>query len=140
MHQNSWLTLSKMATVVVERSNSFNSNIDWIVHGIGGSRPHASLFVSFVSFSAALIAWTERPRSFRICMYVYRIVVNGLRVNRFVFAHAREASINIPTDTDTYITDRPLTHTHTHTNTQTQHTTDLVIQQYATLQRTDENR
>ena len=116
--------------MVVERSNSFISNIDWIVHGFGGSRPHAYLFVSFVSFSATFIAWTERPRSFRIRMCVYRIIVNGLRVNRLVFAHAREASINI------------YRHTHRHTHYRSAYT--LQIHRHyrsghtaiATLQRT----
>ena len=56
--------------MVAERSYSYNSYIDKIVHGIVGSRPHASLFVSFVSFSATLIAWTERLRSFVSNLYV----------------------------------------------------------------------
>ncbi len=38
------------ATVVVERSNSFNSNIDWIVHGsIEGSRPHVGFVFGYVN-------------------------------------------------------------------------------------------
>ena len=49
---------------MVERSNSSNSGIDWIVHSIKGSRPHGgNQFVfRFDSFSATLIAWTERLR------------------------------------------------------------------------------
>ncbi len=111
--------------MVVERSNSFNSNIDWIVHGIEGSSPHAA-FVFDRRFVFGHVYSVDREASFRFdcaCAWEVRIVVNGLRVNRLVFAHAREASINIPTDTDIH-TDRPLTHTHTHTNIQTLHSTD----------------
>ncbi len=56
-------TMSLKAAVVVERSNSSNSGIDWIVHGIEGSSPHVSIRFSIVSFSATFIAWTERLRS-----------------------------------------------------------------------------
>ncbi len=127
---------------MVERSNSFNSNIDWIVHGIDGSRPHTGIlfrFVvrSFASFSATLIAWTERLRSFVrfefVCMYAYRIVVNGLHINRFVFGLiTREASINISTD-NRHIHYRSAFNTHTHTHTQTHRHNTLQIWSFSNM-------
>ncbi len=70
-------TMNIQATVVVERSNSFNSNIDWIVHGsIDGSRPHVG-----DSFSGL------RMRNLEFS------IVNGLHINRRIHSF-----INIYTD------------------------------------------
>ena len=120
---------------MAERSNSFNSNIDWTVHGLidrwfetaWRHSIHFRFVRSFVSFSATLIAWTERLHSFvriREASFAHAHRVSNqsltrLHINRFVFAHAREASINIHTYR---------LHTHTHTD-------GLGLQLYATLQR-----
>ncbi len=75
-----------MAAVVVERSNSFISDIDWTVHGIECSSPCPN----DDSFSRM----RERLRSFGLRTLTF--FVNGLRIymriNRFVLAHdhARE--------------------------------------------------
>ncbi len=64
-------TMWKQATVVVERSNSFNSNIDWIAHGsIDGSRPHGGNRFRFVFGHVNSV---DREASIRLRMRISNI-------------------------------------------------------------------
>ncbi len=71
---------------------------------------------AFYSFSATLIAWTER---LRVRMRLKYSIVNA-RILIDSFSRMRERLLLISTDTDTHYRSA-VTHTHTHKHTDTTH-------------------
>ena len=100
--------------VVAERSNSSNSGIDWTV------RLSTFVYREFETrrFVFGYVYSVDREASsLTNFLYIRSLTLN---VNRFVFAHAREASINI------------YRHTHRHTHYRSAYT--LQIHRHYTLQ------
>ena len=124
------------AAVVVERSNSSNSGIDWIVHD---SREFETAWRHSFSFRFVfghVKISVDREASIRLRVRMRDpTYINAAYPWSILHALTREASsmyIYLQTQTHTL---QIGPYTHTLTNTQTLHATDLVIQQYATLQR-----
>ncbi len=115
------------AAVVVERSNSFNSNIDWIAHGIDRwFEPAWCRRIRRFFFGHVNSVDREASIGFDCACALEYSIVNSLHINRFVFGLiTREASINISTDNRHIHYRSALTHTHTHTQTHRHNTLQI---------------
>ncbi len=114
------------AAVVVERSNSFISNIDWIARYRGFETAWRHSFSTVFRFVFGHVYSVDREASIDDWLRMRMrdpTFVNSLHINRFFLAHAREASINIYIQTYTDIihyrsTFTDYRHTHRHNTLQ----------------------
>ena len=122
--------------VVAERSNSSISGIDWIVHDSCEFETAWRHSFSFRFVFGHVKISVDREASIRLRVRMRDpTYINAAYPWSILHALTREASsmyIYLQTQTHTL---QIGPYTHTLTNTQTLHATDLVIQQYATLQR-----
>ncbi len=116
-----WSYLWMEAAVVVERSNSFNSNIDWIAHGIERSSPRRAIRFRRLSYVNSINSIVREALRMRTSTFVnsLHIYVSIDSFSRMTTRERASIDIYISTDmsTDTHTYRSALTHTHTHRHT-----------------------